>query len=183
VDRANRVFRHHHTPQQEISVTESMVGTKNKTSLMQYLSNKHHHHGGIKFWMLCDPESNYYLGFFTYKGARSQEDKDNIQNNGLGCTVVKELLEIGGYLNKGYNNFVNNYFLSVPLVRHLCQLSTYITGTVKKKRKLLPQQFKNKYPIGQKCIAYVVPFSHMFSAKKKKKKKKKILSFFSPAMP
>lgn len=31
-------------PHQEISVDKSLVGTKNKTSLMQYLHSKHHHH-------------------------------------------------------------------------------------------------------------------------------------------
>nr|CAD7199818.1 unnamed protein product [Timema douglasi] len=34
------------------------------------------------------------------EGARSQEDKNDIQKNGLGYTVVMKLLEIGGYLNK-----------------------------------------------------------------------------------
>jgi hypothetical protein len=34
VNHANRVFRHQYTPHQEISVDESLVGTKNKTSLM-----------------------------------------------------------------------------------------------------------------------------------------------------
>jgi hypothetical protein len=43
VDHANRVFRHHYTPHQEISVDESLVGTENKTSLMQYVPNKHQH--------------------------------------------------------------------------------------------------------------------------------------------
>jgi hypothetical protein len=60
--------------------------------------------------------ANYCLGVFTYRGARSQEDKDNIQKNGLGYTVVKKLVVIGGYLNKGYHVFIDNYFMSVPFV-------------------------------------------------------------------
>jgi hypothetical protein len=76
VDHANRVFRHHYTPHHEISVDESLVSTKYKTSLMQYSLNKHHHHWGIQFWMFCDPVSNYCLGVFTYREARSQEDKN-----------------------------------------------------------------------------------------------------------
>jgi hypothetical protein len=62
---------------------------------------------------------------------------------------VKKLLQIGGYLNKGYHIFVN-YFTSVSLVCHLHQLSTYITGTVRRNRKLIPQRFKNKSAVGQK---------------------------------
>jgi hypothetical protein len=42
VDCANRVFRHHYNPHQKITVNKSLEGTKNKTSLMQYLPNKHH---------------------------------------------------------------------------------------------------------------------------------------------
>jgi hypothetical protein len=37
MDHANRVLRHYYTPHQEITVNESLAGTKNKTSLMQYL--------------------------------------------------------------------------------------------------------------------------------------------------
>jgi hypothetical protein len=73
---ANRVFMHHYTPHQEISVDESLVDIKNKTRLMKYLPKKLHHHWGIKFWMSV---SNYCLGFFAYRGARSQEDKENVQ--------------------------------------------------------------------------------------------------------
>lgn len=175
LEHANRVFRHHYTPHKEISVDESLVGTKNKTSLMQYLPNKHHHRWGIKFWMLCDSVSNYCLGFFTYRGARSQEDKDNIQKSGLGYTVVKKLFEIGGYLNKGYHIFVDNYFMSVPLVRHLHQLRTYITGTVRRNRKHLPQQFKNKFAVGQKMYFRSGPLLACAFREKKSQKNPVIL--------
>jgi hypothetical protein len=84
--------------------------------------------------------------FFTYRGAKSQEDKDNVKN-GLGYTIMKKLLENGGYLNKSYHAFVDNYFMSVPFVHHCNQLSVYITRTVSRNRKLSPQQFKNKFAV------------------------------------
>jgi hypothetical protein len=40
--------------------------------------------------------------------------------------------------------------VSVPLVRHLHQLRTHITGTTRRSRKLLPQQFKYKSVGGQR---------------------------------
>jgi hypothetical protein len=49
VDHADGLFGDHYAPHQEISVDESLVGTQNKTSLMQYFCNNHHHHWGIKF--------------------------------------------------------------------------------------------------------------------------------------
>lgn len=150
VDHANHVFRHHYTPHEQISIDESLVGTKCHTSLLQYLPNKHHHRWGVKFWMLCDSVSNYCLGFFTYKGARNQEDKDIIRTNGLGYYVVTKLLEMGNYLNKGYHLFVDNFFMSVPIMRFLFTVSTYMTGTVRRNRKHLPPQFKKKFAVGEK---------------------------------
>ncbi|XP_023216812.1 piggyBac transposable element-derived protein 4-like [Centruroides sculpturatus] len=144
VDHANRVFRHHYTPHQEMSVDESLMGT----SLMQYIPNKHQR-WGIKFWMLCDSVSNYCLGFFSFKRDKSQQEKHSISKFGLGYTVVRKLLEIGMYLNKGYHVFVDRYFTSVPLVRHMYSLQTYITGTVRRNHKMLPQQFKKKFAAGQ----------------------------------
>jgi len=42
VDHANHVSHHYYTSHKELCVDESLVGTKNHTSLMQYLPNKHH---------------------------------------------------------------------------------------------------------------------------------------------
>jgi hypothetical protein len=111
VDHANRVFRHHYTPHQEINDNDSLVSIKNKTSLMQHLPNKHHQHWRsklCKLWMLCDSVFNYYLGFFTHRGSRSQEAKDNIKESGLKYTVVKKLLATGVYFNKSYHVFIDN---------------------------------------------------------------------------
>jgi hypothetical protein len=94
----------------------------------------------------------------------------------------EKLLEIGGYLNKGYHVFVTNYFMSVPLVRHLHEFIIYITGTVSTHRELLPQQFKNKFASGQRIYWRSGPLlAYVFC--KEKKNRKKILPFFSPAMP
>jgi hypothetical protein len=60
------------------------------------------------------------------------------------------------------------YFMSVLLVHHLQQLSTYITETVGRNRKLLPQQFKNKFTVEQKCTADLFPSRMFFSARRKK---------------
>jgi hypothetical protein len=74
---------------------------------------------------------------------------------------MKKLLEIRWYLKNGYHVFVDNYFMSVPLVCHLHQLSTYITGTVRRNRKLLPQQLKNKSAVGQKVYCRSGPLQEV----------------------
>jgi len=80
VDHANTVFRHYYTTHQQLTVDESLVGTKNHTQLLRYLPNKHHHRWGIKLWILCDAVTNYCLAFFVYQVAKRTEDKDSIQN-------------------------------------------------------------------------------------------------------
>lgn len=145
LDHANRIFRQHYIPHQQLSIDESLVGTKCHTQLLQYMPNKHHHKWGIKFWMICDSISRYCLGFFVYKGAKSLEEKTAIKSNGLAYTVVMKLLQLGNYLNKGYHIYIDNFFTSIPLAKHLYSLGTYVTGTIRKNRKGIPEALKTKF--------------------------------------
>lgn len=150
IDHANSVFRHHYIPHQELSIDESLVGTKNHTQLLQYLPNKHHHRWGVKLWMLCDSISHYCLAFSIYKGARTEDDKEEIKKFGLAHTVVMKLMKMGNYLKKGYHIFMDNFFTSIPLASSLYKLQTFITGTIRRNRKFLPKQYQNKFQIGEK---------------------------------
>ncbi|XP_068085866.1 piggyBac transposable element-derived protein 4-like, partial [Anabrus simplex] len=147
VDHANRLFRHHYTPHQQLSIDESLVGTKCHTQLLQYMPNKHHHKWGIKFWMLCDAVSKYCVGFYTYRGARSTEDRNEIRINGLAYTVVTKLMSLGNYFMKGFHVYADNYFTSIPLAKHLYSLGTFITGTIRRNRKGLPDAVKKPFKL------------------------------------
>lgn len=150
VEHANRVFRRYYVPHRELSIDESLIGTKSHTMMTQYLPNKHHHRWGIKLWMMCDSVSNYCLGFFCYKGKKENELNENKQE-GLAHKVVVKLLEMGNYLNKGYHIFVDNFFLSIPLARFLFSKETYITGTIRRNRQEIPYIIKEKLKVGQQC--------------------------------
>jgi hypothetical protein len=93
----------------------------------------------------------------------------------------KKLLEIGEYLNKGYHVFVGTYLMSVPLVHHLHQLNTYITGTVWRTGNFYPSSSRTNLQFDKKCIADLVPFLHVFSMRRNHKRI--ILSSISPARP
>jgi hypothetical protein len=67
VEHVSSVFRHHYAPTQQLSVDESLVGTKNHTQLLQYLWNIHNHQWGIRLWMLCDSVTNYSSAFSVYQ--------------------------------------------------------------------------------------------------------------------
>ena len=53
IDFVNRKFLHYHNPRRELSVDESLVGTKGKTSMLQYI-----------------PSKRYVLQMTVYQGKR-----------------------------------------------------------------------------------------------------------------
>lgn len=149
VDHCNRMFIQHYTAHQQLSIDESLIGTKSKTSLTQYLPNKHHSRWGIKLWVMCDSVSKYCLSFFCYKGKKSNDNREELKKYGLAFLVVTNLLKACNYLKKGYHVFADNFFTSIPLVSHLYNLETFFTGTVRKNKKGLPPQVKERLQVGQ----------------------------------
>jgi hypothetical protein len=91
-----------------------------------------------------------------------------LKKNGLEYTVMKIC-------------FVDSCFMSVAFVHRLHRLSTCIAGSVSRNRELLPQQFKNKFAVGQKMYCRSGPLLTYVLCEKKSQKK--ILLLFSPAMP
>jgi hypothetical protein len=69
IDFVNRKFLHYYNPRREMSVDESLVGTKGKTSMLQYIPSKRSGFG-VKFWMLecfdiCSAKTYNGNGNFT----------------------------------------------------------------------------------------------------------------------
>nr|KAF7394490.1 hypothetical protein H0235_017085 [Vespula pensylvanica] len=92
VRHANRNFKLHYAPYQELSIDESLIGTLCHFSIIQYLPNKKHHRW-VKFWMLCNAVSKYCLIFYSYKGAEVKTDSDG-RKFGLGYNVVSSAIEL-----------------------------------------------------------------------------------------
>lgn len=150
IDHCNRVFRTHFTPYEKLSIDESLVGTKKRISLTQYIPKKKHHKWGIKLWVLCDADTKYCYQFYCYKGARYETERARIDQFGLGYTVVVKLLEMANLLNKGFHMFLDNFFVTKKLARYLYSNSTNVTGTVRIDRKGIPNQLRGKFPVGKK---------------------------------
>nr|XP_034194869.1 piggyBac transposable element-derived protein 4-like [Osmia lignaria] len=141
LEHANKVSKLHYKPHKELSIDESLVGTLCHSSITQYLPNKKHHRWGIKFWMLCDSVSKYCLAFSCYKGAKETTTSDR-KKFGLGYDVVVNLLKDSYCLNKGHHIFVDNFFTSVELARYLYSMDTYLTGTIRRNKKCIPDNLK-----------------------------------------
>lgn len=159
VEHVNTVFQRHYIPNQQLSIDESLVGTH---------CHSKHHKWGIKFWMLCDSISKYCLGFFCYKAAKNTDDGDSVEKYGRGFTVVQKLLSTGNYLNKGYHLFTDNFNTSLHLAKALLEQNTYITGTIRRNRKVIPPEDKKAIVGEAKYLAHENVLMCSFRDKKSK---------------
>ncbi|CAG2230314.1 unnamed protein product [Mytilus edulis] len=69
LDFVNRKFLRFYNPRRELAVDESLVGTKGKTSMLQYIPSKRSRFG-VKFWMLVESVTGYVLQMDVYHGKR-----------------------------------------------------------------------------------------------------------------
>ena len=128
----------------------SIAGTKNHTQLLQYLHTKNHHSYGHQTVDDGDLVCNYSLAFFAYHGIKCTEDKDAIQKylstgRKWEITSVKALI----FLCK-----------TVPIAKDLHKLGTFVTYTIRSKRKISAPTFQCKFEVGKKKKT----FSYWYSA-------------------
>ena len=98
-----------YNPGQQLSIDESMIGTKCRLSFIQYLPAKPTK-WGIKVWVCSDAATGNILSFSIYTG---KDPNVSISPNGLAYDVVMRLLE--NKFNKGYSVFVDNFYSSPNL--------------------------------------------------------------------
>lgn len=175
IDHCNRLFKQYYIPNEKLSVDESLVGTKKRIAITQYIPKKKHHKWGIKLWVLCDADTKYCYQFYCYKGARYETERARIDRFGLGYTVVVKLLEMANLLNKGFHMFLDNFFVTKKLARYLYSKNTNLTGTVRIDRKGIPHQLRGKYPVGKKVYVRKGPILQMAYREKSTNKTQFIL--------
>lgn len=120
---------------QNVSIDESMIRFKGRSSLKQYLPKKPIKRG-YKVWMLAD-QCGYCYKFQICTG----KTKEGVEKD-LGGRVVRDLTH--GLENKGHRLFFDNYFTSVPLLDDLHKQKIYACGTIKSKRLFLPKLLEDK---------------------------------------
>lgn len=69
LEHANMVFKRYLTPKGELSIDESLIGTKARSIMTQYIPSKSSKLG-IKIWMLVQAATGYIIHFVPYKGRR-----------------------------------------------------------------------------------------------------------------
>lgn len=141
IDFVNRKYLHYYNPRRELSVDESLVGTKGKTSMLQYIPSKRSRFG-VKFWMLVESVTGYVLQMTVYQGKRFDPTPVGTLQ---GTNVVMNLMKDSRLLGKGFHVFADSFFSSLNLANKLLWERIYLTGTLRKNRPM-PQMIKNARP-------------------------------------
>ena len=135
LDGLNDACKRYFVPRQLISIDESLIGLKNRTELIQYIPNKHHHKWGVKLYAVTDSGTGYPLHTSVYCGKKQSGPSSEF---GHSYDVVKDLLTKAGLFNKGYHLFVDNFYTSPTLAEFLFGKETLLTGTMRANRKGVP---------------------------------------------
>ena len=117
----------------QISIDESMIGTKSRLSFLQYMPKKPTK-WGIKVWVCCDARTGYIYSFDVYTGADPSIPKSS---NGQAYDVVMNLLS--SLFGKGHILYTDNLHSSPQLFYDLLQKLVLASGTVRKNRKKFPK--------------------------------------------
>ncbi|XP_067122000.1 piggyBac transposable element-derived protein 4-like [Centruroides vittatus] len=140
INNLNSKFSQYYTPQQNISIDESLLLFKGRLSWKQYIPQKRSRYG-VKFFMLCESETGYLHNFLIYTG------KGTCLNKKYGhflftSQVVLSLLD--PLLDKGYCLTTDNYYTSPQLADYLITRKTDCCGTLRTTRKDVPKILHKK---------------------------------------
>ncbi|CAC5361958.1 unnamed protein product [Mytilus coruscus] len=138
-DFVNRKFLRYYNPRRELAVDESLVGTKGKTSMLQYIPSKRSRFG-VKFWMLVESVTGYVLQMDVYHGKRFDPTPVATLQ---GTNVVMNLMKNSHLLGKGFHVFADSFFTSLNLANKLLRERTYLTGTMRTINRPMPQMIKD----------------------------------------
>ena len=124
-------------PRQHVAIDERMVRSRHRSGMRQFMKDKPTK-WGIKLWVLADSSNGYTIDFNIYIGKKAGRD---ISEHGLGYDVVMRLME--PYFNQGYHLYVDNFYSSLTLMKHLFEKGVPATGTILETRRSFPANLKN----------------------------------------
>ena len=125
-----------HQPRQHVAIDECMVKSRHRSGIRQYIKDKPTK-WGIQLWVMADSSNAYVQDFNIYIGEQAGRD---ISQHGLGYDVVMTLIH--NYLNQGYHLFVDNFYTSMTLAKHLFEHGTLLTSTILDTRRDFPASLK-----------------------------------------
>ena len=120
-----------------MAIDERMVKSRHRSGFRQFIKDKPTK-WGIKLWVLADSSNGYTVDFNIYISRAAGQ---TIGEHGLGYDVVMSLM--APYFGKGYHLFVDNFYSTLSLHKHLYDQGVTATGTILQSRRSFPPALKN----------------------------------------
>ncbi|XP_016659397.1 piggyBac transposable element-derived protein 3-like [Acyrthosiphon pisum] len=137
IDSLNQIFLESSSGTRELSVDESMIKFKGRSTIKQYNPMKPIKRG-YKLWCIAD-QNGYIMKFTVYQGKNETLEKE-FENTNLGERIVLQLTK--PFWNESRIVFFDNYFTTFSLLEKLRTQQTLACGTIRQNRKGMPQKFK-----------------------------------------
>lgn len=122
------------TPEQKISVDESLLAYRGRHHAVQFNPTKRARFG-LKLYRLCaadGPAAGYTSSFKVYLGQERSEIPASMR-------AVTDLMHSAGAFDGGHELYMDNWFSSPQLFHYLQSRRTNAVGTVRKNRKFMPE--------------------------------------------
>ena len=126
-------FRESYTSRRELSVDETMIKFKGRLNIEQYIKIKPVK-WGVKLFTIAESATGYVLGLLPYTGKRP--------DTAFGKTTQTVLDVSDNFLRLGHRIYVDNYYMSLELVKALYDRDTLCCGIVNANRVGLPPDVK-----------------------------------------
>lgn len=139
VNSLNNQFDSLYHGSRELSVDESMILFKGRSSLKQFNPMKPIKRG---YKICCIADQNGYVKNFQIYQGKDEIAEEKFENFGLGERVVLSLTE--KYWRQGRIIYFDNYFTSVPLLEKLKTEQTLACGTIRINKKGLPKNLRDE---------------------------------------
>lgn len=180
INQLNSNFVKLYNVSQRVSIDESMILFKGRSSLKQYNPMKPIKRG-FKLWAIADMDG-YLYQCQVYQGKNQlQTDNSMPKYFGLGASVVYQLTK--SLHGKHHQVYCDNYFTSVPLMEYLLQHQVYCCGTIRSDRKYLPKNLKSDKVLLRGDFDYRVSTGGLVFYKWKDSKSVTMLSNFHGTEP
>lgn len=152
IDALNKIFPEAYRGTRELSVDESMIKFKGRSTIKQYNPMKPIKRG-YKLWCIAD-QKGYILKYSVYQGKNETLEQEFDKYN-LGERVVLKLTK--PFWKQQRIILFDNYFTSITLLERLKNEQTLACGTIRNNRKGMPQNLKKDSDIKRG------DFDHRFS--------------------
>ncbi|CAI9564222.1 unnamed protein product, partial [Staurois parvus] len=120
VNHLNQKCVHIYTRQQIICVDQSLINFSRRLAFNQFLLSKHARYG-VKMYKTCERATGYTYKFRIYNVKDSHMEPPRMPRcMGSSGKIVWDL--VSSFLHMGYHLYVENFYSSVPLFRHLYNL-------------------------------------------------------------